>query len=69
MHVLCILDGNESRLGCRPCHYDSPGFPFSDINRCPRHLSRDALTLISILKTLNREAALKMKVFVGIISH
>lgn len=68
MYVLYILDGDESRGNPRTLSLCLTWILIhSDINRCPKYLSREVLTFINSLKTLNPEPALKMSLFLTMV--
>lgn len=69
MHVQYILDGDESRGNQQTLSLCLTWTPIhSDINRCPKYFSREVLTLINSLKTLNPEPSLKIQVFLTVVN-
>ncbi len=68
MRVLYSLDVDESWGDTQTLSLCLTWIPLhSDINRCPKNLSRELLTLISTLKTVNPDPSLKIQVFLTVI--
>ncbi len=69
MRAQYILDGDESRGNPQTLLLCLTWIPIqSDINRCPKYLSREVLTLINSLKTLNPEPSSNIQSFLTVVS-
>lgn len=69
MRVHYILDGDESRGNPRTLSLCLTWIPVhSDVNRCPKYLSGELLTLINSHQTLNPGPSLNIQVFLTVVS-